>query len=135
MIDEINPQCLHCIHREVCKNAEKYREIMIHISNEVGNMPDWLAYRLVCKDFRKTPTIEDLGTLFEKVKEVDGRVVRYTISRQNGMSVLSFLDKDDTCLWSVDLNRITPAEIFKWISDWCKDNSSAIAESFLLLGA
>lgn len=65
MIDEPNPQCPHCIHREVCKNAEKYREIMIHISNEVGNMPDWLAYRLVCKDFRKTPSIEDLGSLFE----------------------------------------------------------------------
>ena len=48
MIDEPNPQCPHCI-----KNAEKYREIMIHISNEVGNMPDWLAYRLVCKDFKE----------------------------------------------------------------------------------
>lgn len=131
MVDEPNPQCPHCIHREVCKNAEKYREIMIHISNEVGNMSDWLAYRLVCKDFKKTPSIEDLGALFEKVKEVDGRVVRYTVSRQNGMSVLSFLDRDDMCLWSVDLDRITLAEIFKWISDWYKDNSSAIAESFL----
>lgn len=56
MIDEPNPQCPHCIHREVCKNAEKYREIMIHISNEVGNMPDWLAYRLVCKDFKVDQT-------------------------------------------------------------------------------
>lgn len=53
MVDEPNPQCPHCIHREVCKNAEKYREIVLHISNEVGNMPDWLAYRLVCKDFKE----------------------------------------------------------------------------------
>lgn len=52
MIDEINPQCPHCIHREVCKNAETYREIVLHISNEVGNMPEWLAYRLACKDFK-----------------------------------------------------------------------------------
>lgn len=56
MVEEPNPQCPNCIHREVCKNAEKYREIMIHISNEVGNMPDWLAYRLVCKDFKVDQT-------------------------------------------------------------------------------
>ena len=53
MVDEPNQQYHHSINREVCKNAEKYREIMIHISNEVGNMPDWLAYRLVCKDFKE----------------------------------------------------------------------------------
>ena len=52
MVDEPNPQCPHCIHREVCKNAETYREIVLHISNEVGNMPEWLAYRLACKDFK-----------------------------------------------------------------------------------
>ena len=33
------------------------------------------------------------------------------------------------------VERIEMAEMFKWISDWYKDNSSAIAESFLLLGA
>lgn len=48
MIDEINPQCYNCVHAKVCKNAETYREIVIHISNEVGNMPEWLA----CKDFK-----------------------------------------------------------------------------------
>ena len=52
MVDEPNPQCPHCIHRKVCKNAETYREIVLHISNEVGNMPEWLAYRLACKDFK-----------------------------------------------------------------------------------
>lgn len=52
MVEEPNPQCYNCIHAKVCKNAETYREIVIHISNEVGNMPDWLAYRLVCKDFK-----------------------------------------------------------------------------------
>ena len=25
MVDEPNPQCPHCIHREVCKNAETYK--------------------------------------------------------------------------------------------------------------
>ena len=53
MIDEINPQCPHCDPREVCKYAVTYREIVILISPEVGTMPDWLAYRLVCKDFKE----------------------------------------------------------------------------------
>lgn len=44
-------QCRDCAHRHVCKNAEEYRKILEHISNAVGNVPDWLAYRLVCKNY------------------------------------------------------------------------------------
>lgn len=69
MIDEINPQCYNCIHAKVCKNAEKYREIMIHISNEVGNMPDWLAYRLVCKNFKVDQTYRAVENIHQTTVE------------------------------------------------------------------
>ena len=84
MIDEPNPQCPRCIHREVCKNAETYREIVLHISNEVGNMPEWLAYRLACKDFKADQAYRAVENVHRTTVEETSIPERLNIPRNYG---------------------------------------------------
>lgn len=64
---------------------------------------------------RPTPSLEEIEELFEKAKEVDGRIVSHSVYDKLGMKVLDFYDANHKTLYAADLYCTTLNDILVFI--------------------
>lgn len=119
-----------CNYEVLCNMYKSRRNHKLDCWHTLCDWIEELPYSELITGIEKTPSVEDLDALLEKVKEVDERVATYTVSRRDGMSVLDFVDKNSKILWSFDLNRVSLVDVF----DFIKEQIASWGESLCMMG-